>query len=767
MKLLQEDHEEATHNLLLFLVTQNYNATLNATLSPYHQTPFTIPPFAIQINCLFFASLTCSLFAAFSSVVVLQWIGRYDAGLANSITPKERALRRAFRFKGIKYWKMHEIIASLPYLIYLALSLFFIGLIIWLSNLHPYVGYVVLIVCCISATLYFMSILCTLAFSSAPYRTSLSDFLIGKFRFIEIVSGWVLLALVRAASSIAFALNSTVMAIWPQGPDTIDVYQREEASLKEIPRFDIRLQARLMNNLDIAPYSVKDLSIILHAFMNIDYDVYRGSQEIIQSVLWSQIFALLLNPFKGKILVKMADEERDEFLFLVTCCGCLMKRDHAETNLPIVEILRSVDSVSSFPNSTVLVSCSIIDPDPLSLRDLLKGLLTQGQETRLSIHKSVPTLLKHRLLLEYKKELLSQLGPFSESHMIYRILWPHGSKPGEVEMLPNAVLNTVWGITAEFINELMKDPIPVPESLTLDKLLDMFETSLPTLRHGTNLQYLSLNMMRFSIELVAQALTPTDVTRALKLAIRVVRALLSLNRDMFRVGSLFSDLMWAIQSVRQRFSTLEPTMPLFAKLGELFLNCMVLNWDHLEQEAAILNFISSLDYQLRMLDLGQYWSNKISAQKAISMELSLCISHIRNSCLSSSSKTDATVYPAKDLKSPSLRLIACSILSDQGGTAAGGYLGEDCANPLFQVAFEFWCRSLQSRLASTKRKVEKEEATIASVENISETPSVNELSPQWISLLGHFIQNLPLDYDLQLLHSPLSLCKVSLLNSPY
>ncbi|PVG04025.1 hypothetical protein CPB86DRAFT_771886 [Serendipita vermifera] len=140
-QMLEQDPTAIMVDALIFFI----NNTANGTHTPYSPASFSPPPFAVSVNCLFFASLSASIVAALASVVALQWVAEYDAAVSRSgSSPEDRVKRRQFRYGGMEEWKMGEIIAALPVLLYCSLVLFFAGLTQWMWNVNTTVGGVVL-----------------------------------------------------------------------------------------------------------------------------------------------------------------------------------------------------------------------------------------------------------------------------------------------------------------------------------------------------------------------------------------------------------------------------------------------------------------------------------------------------------------------------------------------------------------------------------------------------------------------------------------------
>ncbi|KIM29839.1 hypothetical protein M408DRAFT_67347, partial [Serendipita vermifera MAFF 305830] len=132
-RMLEQDPTGVMVDVMIFYT----NSVANGTHSPYSKPEYQVESSAITINCLFFASLSASLVAALASVVALQWVADYDAAITRGgSSPEDRAKRRQFRYAGVVSWKMGEIIAAIPLLLYCSVVLFFGGLILWMWTVH-------------------------------------------------------------------------------------------------------------------------------------------------------------------------------------------------------------------------------------------------------------------------------------------------------------------------------------------------------------------------------------------------------------------------------------------------------------------------------------------------------------------------------------------------------------------------------------------------------------------------------------------------------
>jgi hypothetical protein len=169
IKLLQEDPQDVTRHILLAMSRQLANATSPA----FTPEIFEPPPFAVRVNSFLFFSLSCSLISALGAVLALQWVGNYDSGL-NISSPEDRAAQRHFRYIGVEKWKMPEIIAALPLLLFVGLALFFLALADWLLHVHK--GVAAVIITWLGSGILFFTVttIIGMMYPSAPFRTPIS-----------------------------------------------------------------------------------------------------------------------------------------------------------------------------------------------------------------------------------------------------------------------------------------------------------------------------------------------------------------------------------------------------------------------------------------------------------------------------------------------------------------------------------------------------------------------------------------------------------------
>ena len=169
--MLEQDPTDVMVDVMIFFA----NNWENATRPSYVQSPFEASRSAVAVNCLFFASLSISLVAALASVVALQWVTDYDTAVTRGgSSPEDRAKRRQLRHAGVLKWRMGDIIAAIPLLLYSSVAIFFSGLILWMQGVHYVVGMVVLGGAIVAVIFYAGTTLLAVLSGSAPFRTPLS-----------------------------------------------------------------------------------------------------------------------------------------------------------------------------------------------------------------------------------------------------------------------------------------------------------------------------------------------------------------------------------------------------------------------------------------------------------------------------------------------------------------------------------------------------------------------------------------------------------------
>ena len=146
----------------------------NSTSGPYVPSVFSLPPYAVAINALFFASLGVVLIAAFLCMLVKGWIRELDRKLRGIPDLQKRAVIKELREQGLVRWRLPEVITILPSLIHISLVLFFIGLALYLLQIHKLPAFLAISIFGLGVLLYVLSIFISAIDDFSPFRSPYS-----------------------------------------------------------------------------------------------------------------------------------------------------------------------------------------------------------------------------------------------------------------------------------------------------------------------------------------------------------------------------------------------------------------------------------------------------------------------------------------------------------------------------------------------------------------------------------------------------------------
>ena len=170
LSLLQPDPLDAIHDILLYqtLVMQN------STVGPYVPSVFSPPADAVAVNALFFASLGIVLVTAFLCMLVKGWIRELDRKLQGIPDLEKRAVIKELREQGLARWRLPDMIIFLPSLIHISLVLFFIGLALYLLQVHPLLAFLSISIFGLGVFVYSLSIVISAIDDFSPFRSMYS-----------------------------------------------------------------------------------------------------------------------------------------------------------------------------------------------------------------------------------------------------------------------------------------------------------------------------------------------------------------------------------------------------------------------------------------------------------------------------------------------------------------------------------------------------------------------------------------------------------------
>lgn len=190
--MLSADSGDETNRLLRLLLEEFHNSTLSP--SDPAPLPFTAPHDGVRINQLFSVSLTCSMLAAFGSLLGQQWIASYRRRPPGGFEEERRERQR--RLLGAKRWHLEPVLQLvLPILLQLSLIIFMVGMVAYLKSVSPTVALPNTILSWFGTAFFILTILFALSDPHCPFKTPFSEALnfvfgrsIDRIRDLEWVS---------------------------------------------------------------------------------------------------------------------------------------------------------------------------------------------------------------------------------------------------------------------------------------------------------------------------------------------------------------------------------------------------------------------------------------------------------------------------------------------------------------------------------------------------------------------------------------------------
>ena len=234
---------------------------------------FTPKTYDVQINVLYFISLTLAL--SVSSVCILgkQWIREYQRDIAVSACDAARV--RQMRFDGLQRWKVPQIMAALPVLLLIALMLFFAGLLVQLWNISDKTTAAAVLV--IVALTVLLVIVTTIVPAWVSLRHAHSAF--APFRSPQ---AWIFLYIVRRLQH-WYHPNRNIQYDWKMSNSYVYIRKDWKAShpiVNSWAEFDLHFL-----KLEPQRWFEHERSSV-HCVLQWVFEVLRNSSEMEKSVFW-------------------------------------------------------------------------------------------------------------------------------------------------------------------------------------------------------------------------------------------------------------------------------------------------------------------------------------------------------------------------------------------------------------------------------------------------------------------------------------------------
>jgi len=159
--------EDTGTKLLRILVEQS------AVGQAINLPPPSPPPSIVTVSALWFLSIMSSLAVTTWAMLCLEWCAFLTEGI-QAEDYEGMAEKRQRRFEAVKRWRMHLVVASIPFFLHISLFLFLAGLWLGLWDVNQQLGLIVGIPTLIIASSYLIATLLPM-FTEAPLFTSVTE----------------------------------------------------------------------------------------------------------------------------------------------------------------------------------------------------------------------------------------------------------------------------------------------------------------------------------------------------------------------------------------------------------------------------------------------------------------------------------------------------------------------------------------------------------------------------------------------------------------
>ena len=171
LDVMSDLDENTATTLLRILVEQSTtNSTSTTKMPPPGPSSSTL-----MVSSLWLLSIISSLAATTWAILCLEWCAFLTHGV-QAEDYEEMAEKRQHRFEAVMRWKMHLIVAAIPFFLHLSLFLFLAGLWLRLRHVNTQLGLIVGVPSLVIVLSYVVVTLLPI-FTDAPFSTSASEFI--------------------------------------------------------------------------------------------------------------------------------------------------------------------------------------------------------------------------------------------------------------------------------------------------------------------------------------------------------------------------------------------------------------------------------------------------------------------------------------------------------------------------------------------------------------------------------------------------------------
>jgi hypothetical protein len=160
--------EDDTAKLLRVLIKQNMITNPAIEIPPPNP-----PPSILMVNSLWLLSIVSSLAATTWAILCLEWCA-FLSDHVQAEDYQEMAEKRQRRFEAVKRWRVHLVVAAIPFFLHLSLFLFLAGLWLRVRDMNKNLGLIVGVPS-LAMTLSYVVVTLLPIFTEAPFLTSVSE----------------------------------------------------------------------------------------------------------------------------------------------------------------------------------------------------------------------------------------------------------------------------------------------------------------------------------------------------------------------------------------------------------------------------------------------------------------------------------------------------------------------------------------------------------------------------------------------------------------
>lgn len=183
---LSPDYQQLNNSLLELLLNAT-TGTLPADSAPSIPRWSGPDPVTVQVQSILYATLSATLLAAFLAMLGKQWLNRYKQNeIRGSLADRNRV--REQKLTGLKTWKFHIVMGSLPLILQCALALLEFALSRYLWGINRSVSSVVIGFACFGFLFYSLIVMASVFSFNCPFQTPFSLFI--RFAIGSVVPHW-------------------------------------------------------------------------------------------------------------------------------------------------------------------------------------------------------------------------------------------------------------------------------------------------------------------------------------------------------------------------------------------------------------------------------------------------------------------------------------------------------------------------------------------------------------------------------------------------